>query len=477
MISIVWLRRDLRLYDNPALCAAAEQGRVLPVYIHAPDEDVPWAPGGAACWWLHHSLAALDRNLRRRHSRLIIRRGPGLEALQRLIEETGARTVYWNRLYEPAAIERDTRIKAALHEQGVTVRSHNGALLWEPWTVRTGSGDPYKVFTPFWKACVQHPPPAPLDVPRLLSSPSCWPDSLPLEALGLLPRIRWHDHMEALWQPGEAGAHQRLDGFRDEALADYADGRDRPDRDGASRLSPYLHWGEITPRQIWRAVTEACGGDPLEQFSTEAYLRELGWREFAHHVLYHFPHTAERSMDTRFEDYPWERDETALRAWQRGRTGIPLVDAGMRQLWRGGWMHNRVRMVVASFLTKNLRIHWLEGARWFWEALVDADLASNSLGWQWTAGCGVDAAPYFRVFNPIRQGERHDPEAEYIARWVPELASLPARWRHQPWAAPEDELRRAGIALGATYPRPLVDLRRSRQQALEGYERIRKRPA
>jgi deoxyribodipyrimidine photo-lyase len=283
--------------------------------------------------------------------------------------------------------------------------------------------------------------------------------------------------MDRIWRPGEAGAHERLKAFLDSALGDYAVGRERPDRDGVSRLSPYLHWGEISPHQVWQAVCDFSGGRALDRASTETYLRELGWREFAHHLLYHFPHTAEQSMDTRFEDYPWQHDEAALTAWQRGRTGFPLVDAGMRQLWRSGWMHNRVRMVVASFLTKNLRIHWLEGARWFWDTLVDADLASNSLGWQWTAGCGVDAAPYFRVFNPTRQGERYDPEADYVARWIPELAGLSARWRHQPRAAPEAELRRAGITLGETYPHPLVDLGRSRRQALDGYQRIRHRTA
>lgn len=472
--AIVWFRRDLRLHDNPALRAAAEaHDRVIPLFVHAPEEETPWEPGGAARWWLHRSLDALDRSLRQRHSRLTLRRGPSLDALRAVIRETGADTVYWNRLYEPAIIARDREIKTALREQSIEATSFNAALLWEPWTIRTGQNEPYRVFTPFWKTCVRQPVSAPLFVPKPLPGSTTWPDSLALDELELLPRIRWYDAMEHRWQPGEAGAQQRLQAFCDGALLDYADERNRPDRDGVSRLSPHLHWGELSPRQVWQAVTEACHGNPLDQRSSEAYLREIGWREFAHHVLFHEPRTPERSLDERFEHYPWQNDNRLLTLWQQGRTGIPLVDAGMRQLWREGWMHNRVRMVVASFLTKNLRTHWRAGANWFWDTLVDADLASNTLGWQWTAGCGVDAAPYFRVFNPVRQAEQHDPDGAYIAEWLPELAELPVKWRCQPWATPAEMRHRAGVILGVDYPHPIVDLGKSRTEALASYETIK----
>ncbi|MDX1606726.1 MAG: deoxyribodipyrimidine photo-lyase, partial [Candidatus Competibacterales bacterium] len=318
--AIVWLRRDLRLQDNPALrAAAAGHEQVVPVYIHAPDEERPWDPGGAGRWWLHRSLDALTRQLHRRHSRLILRTGPSKTALASLIEETGAGAVYWNRLYEPAVIGRDRAIKTALRAQGVTARSFNAALLWEPWQVRTGNGGPYKVFTPFWKTACRLTPDPPGALERL-PGVRRWPESLPLAALGLLPRVHWHDHMEQVWQPGESGARERLARFLETGLAGYAERRDRPDCDGVSRLSPHLHWGEISPRQIWQAVAEASDGDPLSQTAPEAYLRELGWREFAHHVLYHFPHSDRQSLDARFEDYPWQRDEQLLAAWQSGRT-------------------------------------------------------------------------------------------------------------------------------------------------------------
>ena len=464
-IALVWLRRDLRLTDHPALHrATAEHGRIIPVYIHAPHEDAPWKPGAASRWWLHHSLAALDRALRRHGSRLIIRRGDSLATLRELLRETGAKAVYWNRLYEPASIARDRAVKAALRKDGVLAESSRAALLIEPWTLLKPDERPYQVFTPFWKACLQRlPPTAPLPAPAL-PGPKQWPDSLSLAVLDLLPRIRWDDGLAAAWQPGEAGAQAQLERFCESALAGYRQGRDWPGRDGVSRLSPHLHFGEIGPRQIWAEVAGATDGDPLGDRGAETYLREIGWREFAHHVLYHWPHTPEQPLRERFAAYPW-REEYAdlLRAWQQGRTGYPMVDAGMRQLWRTGWTHNRARMLAASFLVKNCRISWREGARWFWDTLVDADLASNTLGWQWTAGCGVDAAPYFRVFNPFLQGETFDPDGAYIRRWIPELAALPATVIHQPWnCTPKPD-----------YPMPIIDFAASRAEALAGWERIK----
>jgi deoxyribodipyrimidine photo-lyase len=342
--------------------------------------------------------------------------------------------------------------------------SAQAALLVEPWTLLKADETPYQVFTPFWKAGLRKlPPAAPLPFPQL-TGPQRWPDSLPLDALQLLPRLPWDAGLAATWKPGEVGAQAQLEQFCETALTDYAQWRDWPSREGVSRLSPHLHFGEISPRQIWAAVTHATRGDPFSNQGAETYLREIGWREFAHYVLYHWPQTPEQPLQERFAAYPW-RDDGAelLKAWQQGQTGYPMVDAGMRQLWQTGWMHNRVRMLAASFLIKNCRIPWQEGARWFWDTLVDADLASNTLGWQWTAGCGTDAAPYFRVFNPIRQGEQFDPDGVYVRRWIPELAMLPASVIHQPWT---------GSSTG-DYPAPVIDFATSRADALQGWSQIR----
>ncbi len=489
--AICWFRRDLRLADNPALTAAAHDGRpVLPVYIHAPDEAGAWAPGAASNWWLHHSLRALAAALADHGLPLIIRQGDTLATLQALIAETGAGAVHWNRIYEPALIRRDKGIKQALREHGLEVHSHNAALLHEPWTVQTGTGSDYKAFTPFWRACRRQGEPSPplprpprLQAPETVQSPPGAPhhaDNAAVDALGLLPAIDWAGGLRARWQPGEDGAHKRLEGFVAATLAAYASGRDLPAVEGTSRLSPHLHFGEIGPRQVWQAVQihlargQTGAGDWLQ--GAEQFLAEIGWREFAHHVLYHHPDFPDAPLNPRFADFPWQDDPDGalLRAWERGETGIPLVDAGMRELYATGWMHNRVRMVVGSFLVKNLRLPWQAGERWFWDTLVDADLASNSLGWQWVAGSGADAAPYFRVFNPVRQGERFDAEGDYVAHWLPALARLPAKHRHAPWAAPAAVRADAGLTLGVQYPHPMVDLGASRQAALAAFQAIKK---
>lgn len=475
-VVIVWFRRDLRLDDNPALQAAARSGaRILPVYIHAPDEERPWAPGGASRWWLHHSLTALDDSLQRYGGRLIVSTGDSLTTLLGLTEQTGAREIHWNRLYEPAAIERDSLVKRTLRDRGIAAHSHNAALLFEPWSVSTRDGRPYRVFTPFWKSCLQlglpqdaGPPPASL---TLASA-----ESAALESLELLPRIPWDKGFREHWQPGEAGARNMLDTFLDTAAASYADGRDHPGTRSTSRVSPHLHFGELSPRRIVSMVQEclAIAGREGLVSGLEGFMRELGWREFSHHLLYHFPHTPQHSLDERFAHFPWDSGaREAVDAWRRGRTGIPLVDAGMRELWHTGWMHNRVRMVTASFLTKNLLIPWQEGAQWFWDTLLDADLANNTQGWQWTAGCGADAAPYFRVFNPVLQSRKFDPEGRYLRRWLPELGALPDRDLHAPWEAPPHTLQRAGLRLGQDYPQPIVDLAASRSRALSAYATIK----
>lgn len=467
--AIVWFRRDLRLHDNPALHqACAHHADVVPLYIHAPQEEGDWAPGAASHWWLHHALQALDAELREHHGSLHIREGDSLKALIEVIKQSGADTVYWNRLYEPAFIERDKRIKTALREQGIDVHSFNGALWQEPWQLLTNEGQPYRVFTPYWRklrAMLEETEPLP--VPSTLRVASI-KNGIALSSLELLPKVAWDQGMRDAWTPGEPGASAMLELFADDALSDYATARDLPARHGTSRLSPSLHFGEISPRQIHHGLSTLLRKrDPKRRPDVEPYLRELGWREFAHYLLYHFPKTPTENFNPKFERFKWApANKVRLERWQQGRTGIPLVDAGMRELWHTGWMHNRVRMVVASFLTKNLRIHWHHGARWFWDTLVDADLANNTLGWQWVAGCGADAAPYFRIFNPVTQAQKFDAKGVYLRRWLPELRDVPDALLHEPW---KDGalLKRSG------YPSPMIDLGESRQAALGAYQASR----
>ncbi|MBE7462394.1 MAG: deoxyribodipyrimidine photo-lyase [Planctomycetes bacterium] len=476
--TLVWFRQDLRLDDNPALRAALDRGGpIVPLYIWAPEEEAPWAPGAASRWWLHHSLAALQAELAKLGSRLLLRRGESLAELRSVAQAIGANAVYWNRRYEPAAIRRDAKIKRTLKADGMETESHNAALLFEPWTVQTGGGAPYQVFTPFWKACLKQPePPEPLARPRTLPAPQSWPQSVSLDSLGLLPNRDWADGFHAHWTPGAKGARTALKRFSTGILANYSSGRDRPDQAGTSRLSPHLHFGEIGPREIWHAVRasaeRASGGGWVR--AEETYLREIGWREFAHHLLFHFPHTPNAPLRASFESFSWRKNRRALLAWQRGATGFPIVDAGLRELWHTGWMHNRVRMIVASFLVKDLLISWREGARWFWDTLVDADLANNTLGWQWTAGCGADAAPFFRIFNPVSQGEKFDPQGAYVRRWVPELKALPDRFLHRPWECPGLERTAAGVHLGKTYPHPIVDHAAAREEALAAFAALKR---
>ena len=485
--TIVWFRNDLRIVDNPALHLAAGRGAVVPVFIHAPEEEGSWAAGGAARWWTHQSLRRLDAALRRIGSRLIVRRSSGGHAgarratprrdgsrsvLLELARETGATAVVWNRRHDPIAGARDAEVERRLRAAGIAVEIFEATLLFDPALIRTRSGAPFQVFTPFSRACAAAPPPAPpLPAPRRIAPPERWPATIELDTVGLLPVPDWAAGLRAAWRPGETEAMDRLGKFLRRRMAAYAAARDRLDQDGTSSLSPHLHFGEIGPRQIWHAVNEAVAAG---EAGHRAFLRQILWREFAHHLLIHFPHTAARPLRSGFERFPWRRDARRLRAWQRGRTGYPIVDSGMRALWATGWMHNRVRMIVASFLVKDLLQHWREGARWFWDTLVDADLANNTLGWQWAAGCGADAAPFFRIFNPVLQGEKFDPRGDYVRRWVPEIARLPARWIHRPWAAPAKVLAAAGVVIGRHYPRPIVDHAAARIRALAAWEGLRR---
>lgn len=470
---ILWFRRDLRLHDNPALNHAAETGRlILPVFILDDHYDRPI--GAASRWWLDKSLRALDATLKDRGARLILRRGGSLAALQALMAETGADAVFMNRLFEPGAFEQDAEIAHALKADGVECRGFNGTLMRRPGAVLNGSGSPYKVFTPFLKSLLSmsEPPrhttgPRRIDTPALIGSDD-------LDDWGLHPMSPdWSGGFD--WKPGEAGASEVLSTFLAHGLATYAKDRDFPDRPASSRLSPHLHWGEISP---WRAIDrarQAAEAGEVAPAEAEKFVAEIGWREFSAHLLHHFPYIFDRAFRPEYDAMPWRDDPKGLAAWKRGQTGYPLVDAGMRQLWATGWMHNRVRMIVASFLIKHLLIDWREGEAWFWDTLVDADLASNVQNWQWVAGSGADASPYFRIFNPIAQGEKFDPKGGYVRRWVPELARLPDRWLHAPWMAPAEVLREAGVRLGHDYPRPIVEHEKARARALDALKTVSSR--
>ncbi len=470
---LVWFRRDLRVADNPAL-SAAKSDRVIPIYIHAPDDEAPWQPGAASNWWLHHSLLSLQDRLKTIGSRLIIRQGDTQQVLSRLIEETGAEAVYCNRLYEPATIKRDTKLKKQLTDQGLEYRSFSGSLLFEPWQIKTGNDTPYKVYTPFWHACEKQGLPHDIQPAiRKLSAVSTRLKSMHVDELQLLPHIDWDAAFYEHWQPGEAKAQKRLREFIKHDLADYDRSRDYPERTGTSRLSPHLHFGEISPRQIVYAIEQARHTVQSPTFSKNAnsYLREIIWREFTHHVLYSFPDTLSKPLNPRFKQFPWQNRQTKLlRAWQLGQTGFPIIDAGMRELWHTGIMHNRVRMIVGSLLTKNANYHWLQGAKWFWDTLVDADLAQNTFNWQWIAGCGADAAPYFRIFNPVTQSEKFDKNGNYIRKWVSELRDVPNKFIHTPWEMDEQQQAQYRCRIGHDYPERILDLKQTREEALRLYK-------
>ena len=447
---MVWFRQDLRLSDNPAMAVAVERRfPVIPVFIWAPEEEGAWPQGAASRWWLGRSLAKLSADLEKRGSRLIVRRGPTEETMGRLVAESGAAAVFWNRRYEPAAVARDNQMQSQWREHGLLAESFNGSLLFEPGTILNQNGQPFRIFTAFWRACLaQQTPPPWKDAPKRLLSPDKWPHSLDLSELGLEPAVELTAGFREAWQPGESGAARQLQRFLREALVDYPVNRDIPGVAGTSRLSPHLHFGEIGPGQVWRAVLGMMNDNPA---ACQTYLRQIGRREFAYYMLHHHPESPQEALRPEFAAFPWRMDPQRLRAWMRGRTGYPLVDAGMRELWHTGWMHNRVRMVAASFLVKHLLIGWQEGAAWFWDTLVDADLANNTLGWQWVAGCGADAAPYFRIFNPSLQADKFDIQGEYRRRWVPELMA------------------------GEEYPPPIVDHEEARDRALEALASIRRR--
>lgn len=478
--TLLWFRQDLRLSDNSALQAALQRGGpILPIYLWDEAAEGRWAPGAASRWWLHHSLTALQASLRAVGSDLLIRRGDSRANLLKLIEETGAEAVYWNRRYEPAIMARDAEIKATLKDKGLDVQSFSSALLFEPQTIKNKQGGPFQVFTPYWRHCLSLPVAEPVGrVVKTLPAPAAWPKSLAVDELELRPRRRWDLGIEATWVPGEAAGRKQLQKFV-KSVEHYADRRDIPAADASSRLSPYLHYGEVGPRQVWAAVkalSHESGVFPANP-GVQKFLAELGWREFAYHLLYYFPKTPDSPLREEFSRFPWVADEggALFKRWRSGQTGYPIVDAGLRDLWETGWMPNRLRMIVGSFLVKHLRLPWQAGAAWFWDTLVDADLANNTLGWQWIAGCGADASPYFRIFAPVLQGQKFDPDGHYVRRWVPELAQLPNESLHAPWEAPAAVLARAGVQLGVNYPSPMVDHRAARDAALAAYQKLKMR--
>lgn len=473
-VSIVWFRDDLRLADNPALCAAARSGHAV-IAVFVLDETPPLRPlGGAARWWLSRSLAALQARLRTLGVPLVLRRGDATTLLPALTRDLGATHVFWNRRHDARERAVDATVKRMLREAGITVASSNAALLRDPWEVKTQAGTPVKVFTPFWRAHrALGPMHDPLAVPSLTGGVAAVASDR-LEDWGLEPRSpNWAQGFEAAWSPGEAGATRRLTDFLDGGLAGYAQDRNRPDMTSTSRLSPHLRFGEISPRQIWAAASHARDAGLAPEKDVDKFLAEVGWREFSYHLLHHWPDLPSANFNRRFDAFPWREDDRLLKAWQAGRTGYPIVDAGMRELWATGWMHNRVRMIVASFLIKHLMIDWRHGEAWFWDTLLDADHANNAASWQWVAGSGADAAPYFRIFNPMTQGESFDPNGDYVRRWVPELARLPAPAIHAPWTAPPALLSQGGVTLGVTTPHPIVDHGRARARALEAFETLK----
>jgi len=468
---ILWFRRDLRLADNPALNAAAATGRpVIPLYIHDEGGDVR-APGAASLWWLDGSLRALDRSLTDLGAPLVLRRGHSESALRQLIEETGADTVFMNRLFEPDAWTRDADIAHGLTDEGVECKGFNGSLMAKPGSVLTGSGGPYKVFTPFKNALLARAEPPPHTTgPRTLT-PVKGLESDAIDEWGLTPsKPDWSTGFD--WTPGETAAVEAVHAFTGSALKTYSIGRDHPAEVGGSRLSPHLHWGEVHPWRVIEAVQKAAADGRAPQAEADKFVAEIAWREFSAHLLQAFPQIVDRSFRPEYDAFPWRDDDKGFRAWTKGQTGYPIVDAGMRQLWTTGWMHNRVRMIVASFLVKNLLVDWRKGEAWFWDTLVDADLGNNVQNWQWVAGSGADASPFFRIFNPTAQGQRFDASGDYVRRWVPELAALPAKWIHAPWTTPQDVLAKAKVRLGTDYPKPIVDHGEARDRALDALKAI-----
>jgi len=465
-LNIFWFEQDLRLSDNPGLRAAVRQGNILPIYILDNDNAGEHQPGAASRWWLHHSLQALDVSL---SGKLNLYKDDASKVIADLCCRFEVTGVYWNHRYEPWRRVRDKKIQQQLLSQGINVKRFNGSLLNEPWTILKKDNTPYKVFTPFYRqASTIDTKPTTLPPAQLSTVMHVDKQASRLHSLSLLPTTSWDSSFYQYWTPGETGAHSSLSTFLSTGLDQYKNGRNFPALKAISKLSPHIHFGEISPREIINALYSVPDDDNKEHFK-----RELHWREFSYYLLFHWPDLPNENLKNNFDNFPWENNPDGLTRWQQGLTGYPMVDAGMRELWKTGFMHNRVRMITASFLVKNLLVHWRLGARWFWDCLVDADLANNSASWQWVAGCGTDAAPYFRIFNPITQGEKFDPLGTYTKHHLPELKDLPNKYLFRPWEAPPEILKQANVRLGESYPLPIVDIKHSRQRALDAYDMIK----
>ncbi len=469
-VNIFWFRNDLRLADNPGLAAALRRAdQTALVYVLDDTAAGAWAMGGASRWWLHYSLQSLHKAIAACGGTLVLRRGDAGRIVADLAAELQATEIFSGRRFEPWARRQDRDIAGTLKASGIAWHRQLSSLLFPPESITTKSGGVYGVFTPFSRCCFDQAPPAEAIAPpdRICSPSGISSDNL--EDWQLTPRRPdWAAGIRAAWEPGENGAEKRLRRFIGDAMQGYSTARDRPGEDGTSGLSPHLHFGEISPASVWRAASlmeKSCPG-------RETFLKEMLWREFAAYLLWHHPEMPEQPLRKEFAEFSWRQDKDGLQAWQRGLTGIPIVDAGMRQLWQTGWMHNRIRMVCASFLTKHLLIPWQQGEAWFWDTLVDADLASNAINWQWVAGCGADAAPYFRIFNPVLQGRKFDPDGLYVRKYVPELCRLPDKFIHAPWEADAAVLAAANVALGRDYPHPIISLDRGRERALAAYQKI-----
>lgn len=463
---LVWFRKDLRLQDNPSLHAAlTAKKEIIPVFIWDEEEGGQWSPGAASRWWLHYALESLGREIEKLGGNLILAKGKAVDLIPKIAQAHHADKVLYGRAYDPPGLATQEKVEESLDLAGIDTESFNASLLQEPWETKNGSGNPFQVFTPYWRKSrpIIYREPAKYSPPKLLFYKSPIPKHS-LDDLGLLPDHSWHNKLADHWVVTESAAHEQLERTVNEVTHSYATRRNHPSVDGTSRLSPYLAWGLISPRQICHGVLQADAEG--SQRGENKFLVEIGWREFSYHLLYHFPSIPDQPLRPKYAAFPWLQDRENLKRWQFGNTGYPMVDAGMRQLYETGWMHNRVRMVVASFLVKHLLISWTEGARWFWDTLVDADLASNTQGWQWAAGCGADAAPYFRIFNPITQGEKFDTRGIYAKRWIPSLDKLPSKWVFRPWEASAAMREDTGVDLGGNYPEPCVDHSAGRARAL-----------
>jgi deoxyribodipyrimidine photo-lyase len=472
-ISIYWIRQDLRLNDNPALYESVKNGAIVPVYILDDINAGEHQLGGASRVWLHCSLEMLNKDLQ---NKIIFFKGDPLKILTHLCETENINKIYWNRVYEPWGIKRDKKIKESLKIKGIEINSFNGSLLWEPWQVLKNDGTPYRVFTPYYRRGCYNAiqPRMPLNIPDKIEYYDIKNNNgLDIDSLNLLPNHQWKDKIINNWGIGEKAAEQRLEKFIDFEIDGYKEGRNFPNKKNVSRLSPHLHWGEISPNTVWYKIWNLQQLGIKKFQDTDTFLSEMGWREFSYYLLYYFPDLPRKNLQKKFDNFSWDINSSFLEAWQKGQTGYPVIDAGMRELWSTGYMHNRLRMIVGSFLVKNLLLHWHEGEKWFWDCLIDADLASNSAGWQWIAGCGADAAPYFRVFNPITQGLKFDPNGDYIRKFIPEIALLPNKYIFNPWEAPDEVLKKAKVKLGENYPRPIVDIKISREKALSTFAKLK----